>query len=82
MGRAIKTLIALAILLALGSCVSFYVSSQQETEEFPLWSGVPKEMTLWDWFGIVLLVFAGAIAFAALRLYSQDIEEKEDGRTF
>jgi uncharacterized membrane protein len=35
-------------------------------------------MTTLDWFGIVLLVFAGAMAFAAYRLSSQRTEKEKE----
>jgi len=75
MGRAVTVLFAIALLLIVGSFASFYISSQQETEEFPGWPDVPSEMTTLDWFGMILLGFAGAMAFAAYRLYSQEAEK-------
>jgi len=77
MGRAVKILFAIALLLTLGSCASFYISSKQETEEFSIWSDPPSEMTTLDWFGVMLLVLAGAMAFAAYRLYSQETETEK-----
>ena len=78
MGRAVKVLVAIALLLSLGSCASFYISSKQEAEKFSLWSGGSSEMTTLDLFGIVLLVFAGAMAFAAYRLSSQETEKEKE----
>ena len=74
MGRAVKMLAAIASLLTLGSCVSFYISTKQETEGFSIWSDPSSEMTTLDWFGVMLLVVAGAMAFAAYRHYSQETD--------
>ena len=78
MGRAVEVLVAISLLLSFGSCASFYISSNQETEEFSIWSGAPSEMTTLDWFAIMLLVLAGAMAFAAYRLSSQETEKEKE----
>lgn len=71
MSKAIKILLAIASLMLLGSCASFFISSQQE-DQFSLWSGAPTPMTLWNWLGIILLALASALALAAHKLYRQD----------
>ena len=82
MNRAFKVLVGITCLLTLGSCVSFYVSTQQGTEEYTLWSDVPLEMTFWDWLGIILLILSGAVAFAAYRLWSQENDDNPDSKVY
>ena len=76
MSRAAKVIAAISLLLSLSSCMSFYISNKQEAGRFPIWLGTPSEITSLDLFGIILLVLAGAMAFAAYRLSSQETEKK------
>ncbi len=71
MSKAIKILLAIASLMMLCSCASFFISNQEEPQ-FSLWSGTPTPMTLWDWLGIILLALASALVLAAHKLYRQD----------
>jgi hypothetical protein len=68
MSTAAKVLLAVSLLLCFGSCMSFYLSGERQTQEFTLWSDTPSEMTFLDWLGIVLIVIGVSLGMAAYKL--------------